>query len=73
MESIRALVEKENGLKQALKETRAEIKEEIEKTTLYKQVYEATMQSDYEVTEKTARAHAFRVVRNGFEDKDNDN
>jgi len=53
-----------------LKETRAEIKENIEQTRLYKQVYETTMQSEYEVTEKTAKAHAFKVVRAGFDDKD---
>jgi hypothetical protein len=70
MEHISQLVEKENDLKRLLKETRAEIKEEIEQTRLYKQVYETTMQSEYEVTEKTAKAHAFKVVRAGFDDKD---
>jgi Tfp pilus assembly protein PilP len=70
MEHISQLVEKENDLKRLLKETRAEIKEEIEQTRLYKQVYETTMQSEYEVTDKTAKAHAFKVVRAGFDDKD---
>jgi Tfp pilus assembly protein PilP len=70
MQNIADLVAKENDLKSLLKETRAEIKEEIEKTRLYKQVYESTMQSEYEVTEKTAKAHAFKVVRAGFDDKD---
>jgi len=70
MERIADLVVKENDLKRLLKETRAEIKEEIEKTRLYKQVYDSTMQSDYEVTEKTAKGHAFKVVRAGFDDKD---
>lgn len=70
MEHIAELVAKENDLKRLLKETRAEIKENIEQTRLYRQVYESTMQSDYEVTEKTAKAHAFKVVRAGFDDKD---
>jgi len=70
MEHISQLVAKENDLKSLLKETRAEIKENIEQTRLYKQVYETTMQSEYEVTEKTAKAHAFKVVRAGFDDKD---
>ena len=71
MEHIGQLVDKENDLKRLLKETRAEIKENIEQTRLYKQVYEATMQSEYEVAEKTAKAHAFKVVRGGFDnDKD---
>ena len=70
MEQIAELVAKENDLKRLLKETRNEIKEKIEKTRLYKQVYDTTMQSDYQVTEKTAKAHAFKVVRAGFDDKD---
>ena len=70
MEQIAELVAKENDLKRLLKETRTEIKEKIEKTRLYKQVYDTTMQSDYQVTEKTAKAHAFKVVRAGFDDKD---
>ena len=70
MEQIADLVAKENDLKRLLKETRTEIKEKIEKTRLYKQVYDTTMQSDYQVTEKTAKAHAFKVVRAGFDDKD---
>lgn len=70
MEHIAGLVAKENDLKRLLKETRTEIKEAIEKTRLYKQVYESTMQSEYEVTDKTAKAHAYKVVRAGFDDKD---
>jgi hypothetical protein len=70
MEQIAELVAKENDLKRLLKETRTEIKEKIEQTRLYKQVYDTTMQSDYQVTEKTAKAHAFKVVRAGFDDKD---
>ena len=71
MEHIKELVEKENDLKRLLKETRAEIKDKIEGTRLYALVYEATMQSEYQVTEKTAKAHAFKVVRSKFDgDKD---
>ena len=70
LERIRELVERENDLKRLLKETRGEIKEKVEGTRLYKQVYEATMQSEYQVTEKTAKAHAFKVVRSTFDDKD---
>lgn len=66
---IEKLVEKENELKASLKETRTEIKAEIEATRLHKQVFEATMQSEYEVTEKTAKAHAFKVVRATFDPK----
>jgi hypothetical protein len=66
---IEKLVEKENELKASLKETRTEIKAEIEATRLYKQVFEATMQSEYEVTDKTAKAHAFKVVRVTFDPK----
>ena len=69
MTHIEKLVEKENELKARLKETRTEIKAEIEATRLYKQVFEATMQSEYEVTEKTAKAHAFKVVRATFDPK----
>jgi len=69
MTHIEKLVEKENELKASLKETRTEIKAEIEATRLYKQVFEATMQSEYEVTEKTAKAHAFKVVRATFDPK----
>jgi uncharacterized protein (UPF0335 family) len=54
MEHIRQLVQKESSLKQELKDIRSEIKGQIEETRLYKQVFEATMQSEYEVTEKTA-------------------
>ena len=66
---IEKLVEKENELKASLKETRTEIKAEIEATRLYKQVFESTMQSEYEVTDKTAKAHAFKVVRVTFDPK----
>jgi hypothetical protein len=72
MEHIREFVERENDLKRLLKETRQEIKEKIEGTRLYKQVYESTMQSDYQVSEKTAKAHAFKVVRSKFDDKDDE-
>jgi hypothetical protein len=72
MENIRRLVLKEDELKQILKETRAEIKGLIEETLLYKQVYEATMNSEYEVKEKTAKAHAFKVVRATFDPRDDD-
>ena len=70
---IEKLVERENELKASLKETRAEIKAEIEATRLYSQVFEATMQSEYEVSDKTAKAHAFKVVRATFEPKKEDN
>ena len=72
MEHIRQLVQKENELKQALKDVRSEIKGQIEETRLYKQVFETTMQSEYEVTEKTAKAHAFKVVRATFDEKEDD-
>lgn len=72
LERIRELVGRENDLKRLLKETRAEVKEKIEDTRLYKQVYEATMQSEYQVTEKTAKAHAFKVVRSTFDDKEDE-
>ena len=70
MEHIRQLVQKENDLKQALKDVRSEIKGQIEETRLYKQVFETTMHSEYEVTEKTAKAHAFKVVRATFDEKE---
>jgi hypothetical protein len=72
MEHIRQLVQKENEFKASLKDVRAEIKGQIEETRLYKQVFETTMQSEYEVTEKTAKAHAFKVVRATFDEKEED-
>lgn len=70
MQHIQNLVAKEDDLKRLLKETRDEIKDAIEETTLYKQVLESTLTSDYEVSEKTARAHAFKVVRAKFDKKE---
>jgi hypothetical protein len=70
MQHIQNLVLKEEDLKRLLKETRDDIKNHIEETQLYKQVLETTLTSEYEVTEKTARAHAFKVVRATFDKKD---
>jgi hypothetical protein len=69
---ISALVDRENELKQDLKDARTEIKTLIEATKFYKQVYDTTMESEYEVTQKTAKAHAFKVVRATFDPKKED-
>jgi hypothetical protein len=67
---IHALVKREYELKDSLKDIRSEIKAAIEETRLYKQVLETTMQAEYEVSEKTAKAHAFKVVRASYDEEE---
>lgn len=63
---IRKLLEKEDALKNHLKELRQDVKEALESSQLYKNVLEATMNGEYKVTEKAARAHATKVARDSF-------
>jgi len=63
---IRKLLEKEDALKAHLKELRQDVKEALESSQLYKNVLEATLNGEYKVTEKAARAHAIKVARDSF-------
>ena len=64
--SIPKLIEKEDALKQHLKELRQDLKDALESYEIYKAVLEATMGGEYKVTEKAAKAHALKVARDSF-------
>ena len=64
--SIPKLIEKEDALKQHLKELRQDLKDALESSEIYKAVLEATMGGEYKVTEKAAKAHALKVARDSF-------
>lgn len=74
MTSIKKLIVREQDLKSELKELREHIKAAIEGTPQYKTVYEAAVEvRDVEVNQKTAKAHAFKVVYDSFKPKDEEN
>jgi hypothetical protein len=69
--SISLLIEREIDLKAQLKELRLEIKGEIEETKTYKSFLEHSLAvPDGTITEKTAKAHAFKVTYELLSPKD---
>jgi regulator of RNase E activity RraB len=61
--NISLLIEREIDLKGQLKELRLDIKGEIEETKTYKSFLEHSLAvPDGTITEKTAKAHAFKVT-----------
>jgi hypothetical protein len=73
MSAIRKMIERELTMKAELKQLREEIKSEIEGTATYNSVYEAAIDvRDMVVNQKSAKAHAFRVVYEALKPKDED-
>lgn len=71
MSAIRKMIEQELAMKKGLKELRENIKSEIEDTATYRSVFEAAIEvRDVPVNQKTAKAHAFRVVYDALKPKD---
>jgi|CryBogDrversion2_11_1035321.scaffolds.fasta_scaffold09135_3 hypothetical protein len=64
--TIQKLIEKENAVKNHLKEVRQDLKEAIETSDYYKNVLEETLNSEYKPTEKVAKAHAMKVATEHF-------
>jgi cell fate (sporulation/competence/biofilm development) regulator YlbF (YheA/YmcA/DUF963 family) len=64
--SIQKLIEKEQAVKAQLKDLRQDLKEAIEESDYYKNVLETTTNSDYNPTEKAAKAHAMKVTIDHF-------
>jgi hypothetical protein len=63
---IQKLIEKEMTLKSQLKSVRQDLKEAVEASDYFKSVLEATMKSEYNPTEKAAKAHALKVTVDHF-------
>lgn len=64
--NIQKLIEKEQTIKDQLKELRQDLKEAVEDSQYYKNVLETTANSDYKPTEKAAKAHAMKVTIDHF-------
>jgi hypothetical protein len=65
-DGIKKLIEDEISLKSQLKEVRQELKEAVESSAYFKAVLETTMKSEYNPTEKAAKAHALKVTIDHF-------
>lgn len=71
--TIKKLIERELALKSELKDLRERIKTEIEHTPQYRSVFDAAIDvQGIEVNQKTAKAHAFKVVYDSLKPKDED-
>ncbi len=67
MAAIQELIDKIDKYTEKIKEAKAELKDEIESTQLYKSVYDSTISSSgVEVSEKDAASHAFKVTLKVF-------
>lgn len=67
--AIEKLIERESDVKAQLKEVRQELKEAVESSQYYKNVLETTIKSEYNPTEKAAKAHALKVTVDHFTPK----
>jgi hypothetical protein len=67
--AVAKLIERESDVKAQLKDVRQELKEAVESSQYYKSVLEATLQSEYNPTEKAAKAHALKVTIDHFTPK----
>jgi len=67
--AIEKLIERESDVKAQLKEVRQELKEAVESSQYYKSVLDTTLQSEYNPTEKAAKAHALKVTVDHFTPK----
>ena len=68
MDKIKKLVDEEKSLKEQLKTLRANLKKELEASSLYKAVLENTLSSrEPKVSQKLAKAHALKVTRSHYE------
>jgi ABC-type transporter Mla subunit MlaD len=76
MSTIERLIDEESTLKNNIKDIRLQLKKAIEETPLYKAVLTNTLAStEPKVSQKLAKAHAFRVVRATYdkEEEEEDN
>jgi hypothetical protein len=71
MASIKALLKQRDELSSQLKEVRKQIQEAVEGTDVYKAIFESTVstvdENGYEVTEKDAAKHAFKITLKNLE------
>ncbi len=71
--NIQELIDRVDKYTEKLKEIKSELKEEIENSSLYKEVYESTISaSGVEVSEKDAASHAFKVALKIFKKRAGD-
>lgn len=74
--ALQKLIDRVTSLKAELKEANAELKEELEDTTLYKAILSATLEQSTEhakVPEKAAAAQALKVTLAVFTANDEEN
>ena len=67
---IRKLLDKRNDLTDELKMVRAEIKDLLEETDMYKDIFDQTVNQGseaYEVSEKDAAKHALKIALKNYE------
>lgn len=73
MAKIQALLKQRDELAAQLKEVRKQIQDSVESTELYKAIFESTVstvdENGYEVTEKDAAKHAFKMTLKNLETK----
>ena len=69
---IHMLMEREAEAKESVKNLRDELNELFEQTPVYKSVYEAAIETtkQHKVSEKVAKAHALKVARMVYTQKD---
>lgn len=69
MDTIEKLIDKCDAMQNALKQARQEVENEISRTSEYKKVFEATMNGNYEISEKDAHKHAIKVCLTNIKKK----
>ena len=71
--SVQFLIQKVNEFKARTKEANTELKAAIEETEVYKNVFSAALEDKrYNVTEKSAKAHALKVALKHYSPPDED-
>lgn len=66
---IETMIDKCDSMQNALKQARQEIENEISRTQEYKNVFEATMNGPYDISEKDAHKHAIKVCLTNIKKK----
>lgn len=73
MAKLADLLKKRDELSAQLKDVRNQIKESVEATDMYKAIFESTVstvdENGYEVSEKDASRHAFKITLKNLEAK----
>lgn len=72
MDEIKVLINEVETLSSRLKTAKKMLKESVEETEMYKNIYEHTLSSDVKVTDKDAAKHAFNVTVKNLKGTDDD-